>query len=52
MLATNVFAGAASCNVAIEFGAQGPENSTNAMSCVSGTMAIGEIVERRQLRTS
>ena len=28
-LATNVFAGAASCNVAIEFGAQGP-NSTNA----------------------
>jgi len=40
-LATNVFAGAASCNIAIEFGAQGP-NSTNAMSCASGTMAIGE----------
>jgi 3-oxoacyl-[acyl-carrier-protein] synthase II len=40
-LATNVFAGAASCNVAIEFGAQGP-NSTNAMSCASGTMGIGE----------
>jgi 3-oxoacyl-[acyl-carrier-protein] synthase II len=40
-LATNVFAGAASCNVAIEFGAQGP-NSTNAMSCASGTMAIGD----------
>jgi 3-oxoacyl-[acyl-carrier-protein] synthase II len=40
-LSTNVFAGAASCNVAIEFGAQGP-NSTNAMSCASGTMAIGE----------
>lgn len=40
-LATNVFAGAASCNVAIEFGAQGP-NSTNAMSCASGTMAVGE----------
>ena len=40
-LATNVFAGAASCNVAIEFGVQGP-NSTNAMSCASGTMAIGE----------
>jgi 3-oxoacyl-[acyl-carrier-protein] synthase II len=40
-LATNVFAGAASCNVAIELGAQGP-NSTNAMSCASGTMAIGE----------
>jgi 3-oxoacyl-[acyl-carrier-protein] synthase II len=40
-LATNVFAGAASCNIAVEFGAQGP-NSTNAMSCASGTMAIGE----------
>jgi 3-oxoacyl-[acyl-carrier-protein] synthase II len=40
-LATNVFAGAASCNIAIEFGVQGP-NSTNAMSCASGTMAIGE----------
>ncbi|MGH7622273.1 MAG: beta-ketoacyl-[acyl-carrier-protein] synthase family protein, partial [Gemmatimonadaceae bacterium] len=40
-LATNVFGGAASCNVAIEFGVQGP-NSTNAMSCASGTMAIGE----------
>jgi len=40
-LATNVFVGAASCNVAIEFGAQGP-NSTNGMSCASGTMAIGE----------
>ena len=37
-LATNVFGGAASCNVAIEFGVQGP-NSTNAMSCASGTMA-------------
>src|SRR5438034_5091767 len=40
-LAIAVFAGAASCNVAIEFGAQGP-NSTNAMSCASGAMAIGE----------
>jgi 3-oxoacyl-[acyl-carrier-protein] synthase II len=40
-LATNVFGGAASCNVAIEFGVQGP-NTTNAMSCASGTMAIGE----------
>jgi 3-oxoacyl-[acyl-carrier-protein] synthase II len=46
-LATNVFAGAASCNIAIEFGAQGP-NSTNAMSCASGTMAIGEGM--RQIR--
>jgi 3-oxoacyl-[acyl-carrier-protein] synthase II len=40
-LSTNVFAGAASCNVAIEFGVQGP-NSTNAMSCASGTMGIGD----------
>ncbi|HET7374023.1 MAG TPA: beta-ketoacyl-ACP synthase II [Gemmatimonadaceae bacterium] len=40
-LATNVFAGAASCNIAIEFGVQGP-NSTNAMSCASGTMGIGD----------
>jgi 3-oxoacyl-[acyl-carrier-protein] synthase II len=40
-LATNVFVGSASCNVAIEFGAQGP-NSSNAMSCASGTMGIGE----------
>jgi 3-oxoacyl-[acyl-carrier-protein] synthase II len=40
-LALTVFAGAASCNIAIEFGVQGP-NSTNAMSCASGTIAIGE----------
>lgn len=46
-LATNVFGGAASCNIAIEFGVQGP-NSTNAMSCASGTMAIGEAF--RQVR--
>ena len=40
-LALTVFGGAASCNIAIEFGVQGP-NSTNAMSCASGTIAIGE----------
>jgi 3-oxoacyl-[acyl-carrier-protein] synthase II len=40
-LALAVFGGAASCNVAIEFNLLGP-NSTNAMSCASGTMAIGE----------
>ncbi len=40
-LALNVFAGAASCSVAIEFGLSGP-NSTNGMSCASGTIAIGE----------
>src|SRR5207237_1178291 len=36
-----VFPGAASCNIAIEFGVTGP-NSTNAMSCASGTIAIGD----------
>ena len=40
-LALSVFAGASSCNVAIEFGVTGP-NSTNGMSCASGTIAIGE----------
>jgi 3-oxoacyl-[acyl-carrier-protein] synthase II len=40
-LALKVFAGAASCNIAIELGVQGP-NSTNAMSCASGTIAIGD----------
>jgi len=40
-LALNVFAGAASCNIAIELGVQGP-NSTNGMSCASGTIAVGE----------
>ena len=34
-LALAVFGGAASCNIAIEFGVMGP-NSTNAMSCASG----------------
>jgi 3-oxoacyl-[acyl-carrier-protein] synthase II len=46
-LALAVFGGAASCNIAIEFGVSGP-NSTNAMSCASGTMAIGEAL--RQIR--
>ncbi len=41
LLALAVFPGAASCNVAIEFGLCGP-NSTNAMSCASGTIAVGE----------
>ena len=40
-LALNVFAGAASCNIAIELGVQGP-NSTNGRSCASGTIAVGE----------
>lgn len=46
-LALAVFGGAASCNIAIEFGVSGP-NSTNAMSCASGTIAIGEAF--RQIR--
>lgn len=46
-LALAVFGGSASCNMAIEFGISGP-NSTNAMSCASGSMAIGEAF--RQIR--
>jgi 3-oxoacyl-[acyl-carrier-protein] synthase II len=41
MLALAVFNGAASCNVAIEFGFTGI-NSTNGMSCASGAIAIGD----------
>jgi 3-oxoacyl-[acyl-carrier-protein] synthase II len=40
-LALNVFVGAASCNIAIEFGLMGP-NSTNGMSCASGTIGVGD----------
>ncbi len=40
-LALSVFGGSASCNIAMEFGVLGP-NSTNGMSCASGTIAIGE----------
>ncbi len=40
-LALQVFAGAGSCNIAIEFGLCGP-NSTNGMSCASGAIAIGD----------
>jgi hypothetical protein len=47
LLALAVFGGASSCNVAIEFGLHGP-NSTNAMSCASGAIAIGEAF--RQIR--
>ena len=41
MLALCVFGGAASCNIAIELGVTGP-NSTNSMSCASGTIGVGE----------
>lgn len=40
-LALTVFGGSASCNIAIEFGFNGP-NCTNAMSCASGAIAIGD----------
>jgi 3-oxoacyl-[acyl-carrier-protein] synthase II len=40
-VALTTFCGASSCGVAIEFGFTGP-NSTNAMSCASSTIAIGE----------
>jgi 3-oxoacyl-[acyl-carrier-protein] synthase II len=46
-LALAVFGGASSCNIAIDLGAYGP-NSTNAMSCASGAIAIGEA--SRQIR--
>jgi 3-oxoacyl-[acyl-carrier-protein] synthase II len=47
MLALTVFGGSSSCNIAIEFGVRGP-NSTNSMSCASGTIAVGEAF--RQIR--
>ena len=40
-IALTTFCGAASCIVAIEYGFTGP-NATNAMSCASGTIAVGE----------
>ncbi|HEY0972730.1 MAG TPA: beta-ketoacyl-ACP synthase II [Gemmatimonadales bacterium] len=46
-LALAVFGGASSCNIAIELGLHGP-NSTNAMSCASGAIAVGDAF--RQVR--
>lgn len=43
-LALTVFGGAASCNIAIHYGFQGP-NETNAMSCASGAVAIGRALQ-------
>ena len=40
-VALTTFGGAASCSIAIEFGLTGP-NATNAMSCASGAIAIGD----------
>ncbi len=41
LLALTVFGGALSCNIAITHAVSGV-NSTNAMSCASGTLAIGQ----------
>ena len=41
LLAISVFGGAATCNVAMEFGLRGP-NIANGNSCASGAVAIGE----------
>lgn len=41
ILALTVFGSAASCNIAMEMGLFGP-NQTNANSCAAGTVAIGE----------
>jgi 3-oxoacyl-[acyl-carrier-protein] synthase II len=41
LLALTVFGGAISCNIAIRYGVVGV-NATNAMSCASGTLAIGQ----------
>lgn len=40
-VALTTFCGAGSCSIGIEFGFTGP-NATNAMSCASGTIALGE----------
>jgi 3-oxoacyl-[acyl-carrier-protein] synthase II len=40
-LATAVFGGAVSCNIAIHLGVSGP-NATNGMSCASGTIGVGD----------
>jgi 3-oxoacyl-[acyl-carrier-protein] synthase II len=41
LLAISVFGGAATCNVAMEFGLRGP-NVANGNSCASGAVAIGD----------
>ncbi|MFC4777653.1 beta-ketoacyl-ACP synthase II [Paenibacillus sp. GCM10023252] len=43
-LGFSVFGGASSCNLAMEFGFTGP-NETNAMSCASGAVAIGRAMQ-------
>ncbi|MGO4111265.1 beta-ketoacyl-[acyl-carrier-protein] synthase family protein [Paenibacillus sp. YAF4_2] len=46
-LGFSVFGGAASCNLAMEFGFTGP-NETNSMSCGSGAVAIGRALQAIQ----
>lgn len=43
-LGFSVFGGASSCNMAMEFGFTGP-NETNSMSCASGAVAIGRALQ-------
>jgi 3-oxoacyl-[acyl-carrier-protein] synthase II len=54
LLAISVFGGAATCNVAMEFGLRGP-NVANGNSCASGAVAIGEAfraIARGELRSA
>jgi 3-oxoacyl-[acyl-carrier-protein] synthase II len=54
LLAISVFGGAATCNVAMEFGIRGP-NVANGNSCASGAVAIGEAfraIARGEIRSA
>ena len=54
LLAISVFGGAATCNVAMEFGIRGP-NVANGNSCASGAVAIGDAfraIERGEIRAA
>ena len=54
LLAISVFGGAATCNVAMEFGLRGP-NVANGNSCASGAVAIGEAfraIARGEIRSA
>ena len=54
LLAISVFGGAATCNVAMEFGIRGP-NVANGNSCASGAVAIGDAfraIARGEIRTA
>ncbi|MEI6432346.1 MAG: beta-ketoacyl synthase N-terminal-like domain-containing protein [bacterium] len=49
MLALTIFAGAGSCNIAIEFGFSGPA-SANGDSCASGPIALGNAFQTAPIR--